>query len=106
MFQFWGEVDDWVQEQPFVRRPGLVYPQVSQELLSEICKETQQNKKSPTKLYESTGKPVKISSNNLISIEMGLLLCWLPTIYETGSMPVSRVQHAASFHPPAAGNNL
>lgn len=87
-------------------RPGLVFPPVSQELLSEIRKKPNRTKKNPTKLYESTGKPVKISSNKLISIEMGLLLCRLPTIYETGWVPASRVQHAASFHPPAAGNNL
>lgn len=87
-------------------RPGLVFTPVSQELLSEMCRKTPTEQKNPTKLYESTGKPVKISSNKLISIEMGSLLCRLPTIYETGSVPASRVQHAASFHPPAAGNNL
>lgn len=51
----------------------------------------QQKKKKKSQLYESTGKPVKISSNELISIGVGWLLCWLPTISGAGMVPVHRV---------------
>lgn len=75
-------------EQSLVARPGLSFPQVSWScFLRSAKKPNRTKKKTPTKLYESTRKPVKISNNKLISIEMGLLLCWLPTIYETGRVP-------------------
>lgn len=85
---------------------GLFFLKCLRNCFLRSTKKPTKQKTNPTKLYESTGKPVKISSNKLISVEVGLLLCRLPTVYETGWVPASRVQHAASFHPPAAGNNF